>query len=317
MTEKIILSDAIDICVCTFRRPALAETLRSLAALKLPAGYKVGIIIADNDDQPSARDLVIRMMDELQMPVHYIHAPARNISLARNACLDASRARFIAFIDDDETATEEWLVRLVKSAEGSRADVVLGPVRAGYSEDAPEWMRRGDFHSTFPVLVGGEIRTGYTCNVLMRMDAKAILGRRFNLDRGQTGGEDTAFFDEVYREGGRIVYAPDAWTDEIVPADRASFSWLLRRRYRVGQTHGRLVAGRKSGIRFAAELAFVGAKIAYCAAGAALTAPWSTSRNRNILRGVMHAGVLSGLLGGNELRQYGIQAAGEGHGHAT
>jgi len=41
------------------------------------------------------------------------------------------------------------------------------------------------------------------------------------------------------------------------------------------------------------------------------------SRNRNILRGAMHAGALSGLLGGNELRQYGIQTAGEGHGHAT
>jgi len=316
MTDTII-SNAIDICVCTFRRPALAQTLRSLAGLKLPESYKVRIIIADNDDGPTARDLVIGMMDELRLPVHYLHAPARNISLARNACLDASYARFVAFIDDDETATEEWLLRLVKAAEGSRADVVLGPVRAGYGVDAPEWMRRGDFHSTFPVCAGGEIRTGYTCNVLMRMDAKAIRGRRFRLDRGQTGGEDTAFFDEVYRAGGRIVYAPDAWTDEIVPKDRATFGWLLRRRYRVGQTHGRLLADHKSGLGFAAALALVAAKIAYCAGCTLLTAPWTMSRNRNILRGAMHAGALSGLLGGNELRQYGIQTAGEGHGHAT
>src|SRR5690606_22133994 len=145
MMESTVLPRTIDICICTFRRPELAATLRSLAVLEPPQAYKVGVIIADNDDEPSARDLVIAMMDELQIPVHYIHAPARNISLARNACLDASRARFVAFIDDDETATKEWLVRLVKAAEGSRADVVLGPVRAGYGEDAPVWMRHGDF----------------------------------------------------------------------------------------------------------------------------------------------------------------------------
>src|SRR5690606_33419483 len=123
-------------------------------------GYRVGIIVADNDEVPSARDLVLRLARELDLPVRYIHCPARNISIARNACLDASRARFVAFIDDDETALEDWLVRLVKAAESSRADAVLGPVRAGYGAEAPRWMRRGDFHSTFPVWVGGEIRTG-------------------------------------------------------------------------------------------------------------------------------------------------------------
>ncbi|WEX08165.1 glycosyltransferase family 2 protein [Chelativorans sp. AA-79] len=316
MSGETVAKDGIDICVCTFRRPALAETLRSLAALKQPDGYRVGIIVADNDEEPSARELVTRLVQELDLPLRYVHCPARNISIARNACLDASRARFIAFIDDDETATPDWLVRLVKAAEGSRADVVLGPVRAGYGENAPEWMRRGDFHSTFPVWVGGEIRTGYTCNVLMRMDAKAIRGRRFSLDRGQSGGEDTAFFDEVHQAGGRLVYAPDAWTEEVVPSDRATFAWLLRRRYRVGQTHGRLIAGRKTGVAYLVELVLVCAKIAYCFAMAGLTAPWPTSRNRNILRGVMHGGVLSGLMGASEIRQYGAPAE-EGRGHAT
>ena len=312
-----IAADAIDICVCTFRRPALAETLRSLAALQHPEGYRVGIIVADNDDEPSATALVTQLVQELDLPLRYIHCPARNISIARNACLDASRARFIAFIDDDETATEEWLVRLVKAAETSRADVVLGPVRAGYDPSAPEWMRRGDFHSTFPVWVGGEIRTGYTCNVLMRMDAGTISGRRFSLDRGQTGGEDTAFFDEVHRDGGKIVYAPDAWTEEPVPSERATFGWLLRRRFRSGQTHGRLLAGKKSGFSLAAELLLVLGKVAYCGVGTVLTAFWATSRNRNLLRGAMHVGVLSGLIGMSELRQYGVSSARKGQEHAT
>ena len=96
---------SIDIGVCTFRRAELADTLRSLAAMDMPSGFDVSVIIADNDDTPSARDLVTALSRELTLPIHYRHAPARNISIARNACLDASTADFVAFIDDDETAS--------------------------------------------------------------------------------------------------------------------------------------------------------------------------------------------------------------------
>ncbi|TIX15341.1 MAG: glycosyltransferase, partial [Mesorhizobium sp.] len=80
---------SIDICVCTFRRPELADTLRSIAAMDRPAGFEIGVVVADNDDQPSAQALVKALAQELKLPIRYRHAPARNISIARNACLDA------------------------------------------------------------------------------------------------------------------------------------------------------------------------------------------------------------------------------------
>ncbi|TIQ40271.1 MAG: glycosyltransferase family 2 protein, partial [Mesorhizobium sp.] len=89
----------------------------------------------------------------------------------------------------------------------------LGPVRATYRQDAPDWMRKGDFHSTLPVWVRGEIRTGYTCNVLLRMTEESLRNRRFSLARGQTGGEDTEFFDHMVKAGGRIAFAPRAFVD--------------------------------------------------------------------------------------------------------
>jgi succinoglycan biosynthesis protein ExoM len=295
----------IDICVCTFRRRELADTLRSLAAMDMPQGYRIGIVVADNDEVPSAEALVADMARELPLPVRYVHCPARNISLARNACLDASAADFVAFIDDDEKATGSWLKRLVETAQATSADVVLGPVRARYGEEAPGWMQVGDFHSTYPVFVQGEIRTGYTCNALLSMGAPSIAGRRFSLERGQSGGEDTEFFDQVHGAGGRIAYAPEAWVEEPVPASRASFAWLSKRRFRVGQTHGRLLASKRSGVGRAGELARASAKAGYCFAEAGLTALQPVSRNRSLLRGVMHLGVLSGLVGARELQLYG------------
>ena len=303
---------SIDIGVCTFRRPELADTLRSLDAMEMPAGFDIRIVVADNDDTPTARDLVAALSRELTVPIHYQHAPARNISIARNACLDASIADFVAFIDDDETVTAPWLAELVAMAQQSGAAAVLGPVRARYRPDAPDWMRRGDFHSTLPVWVRGEIRTGYTCNVLLRMGSDSLRGRRFSLARGQTGGEDTEFFDQMHKAGGRIVFSPEAWVDEVVPRSRAAFDWLGRRRFRVGQTHGHLLGSSASGIGLAKQVGLASAKAIYCFASALPVVVSPVRRNRSVLRGIMHVGVVSGLVGIREIRLYGQPSPQEG-----
>lgn len=303
---------SIDICVCTFRRPELADTLRSLAAMDMPSGFDISIIVADNDDAPTAEPLVTRLMEELKLPIRYRHAPARNISIARNACLDSSTSDFAAFIDDDETASSRWLAELVVVAEASGATAVLGPVRAVYAADAPDWMRKGDFHSTLPVWVRGEIRTGYTCNVLLSMSADSLRGRRFSLARGQTGGEDTEFFDQMVKAGGRIAFSPEAWVDEVVPRARAAFDWLRRRRFRFGQTHGHLLGHNAGGVRRAKEIGLASAKAVYCFASAIPVAINPVRRNRSVLRGIMHVGVVSGLVGVREIHQYGLPSPQEG-----
>lgn len=303
---------SIDIGVCTFRRPELADTLRSLDGMQMPAGFDISIIVADNDDTPTARDLVTALSRELTVPVRYQHCPARNISIARNACLDASTADFVAFIDDDETATARWLAELVATAQASGAAAVLGPVRARYRADAPDWMQRGDFHSTLPVWVRGEIQTGYTCNVLLRMGSDSLRGRRFSLARGQTGGEDTEFFDQMHKAGGRIAFSPDAWVDEVVPRSRAAFDWLGRRRFRVGQTHGHLLGRNARGIALVKQVGLASAKAIYCFASALPVVVSPVRRNRSVLRGIMHIGVVSGLVGIREIRLYGQPSPQEG-----
>ncbi|UCI07712.1 glycosyltransferase [Mesorhizobium sp. B1-1-8] len=297
---------SIDICICTFRRPELADTLRSIAALETPEGFEIGIVVADNDDEPTAHSQVKALAQELKLPVRYRHAPARNISIARNACLDASVSDFVAFIDDDETASPAWLVELAATADETGAPAVLGPVRARYRADAPDWMRKGDFHSTLPVWVGGEIRAGYTCNVLLNMADASLRNRRFSLARGQTGGEDTEFFDNMVKAGGRIAFAPDAFVEEVVPRARAAFDWLRRRRFRFGQTHGHLIGRDAGGVRRAGQIGLASAKAAYCFGMAVLTAISPVRRNRSVLRGIMHVGVVSGLVGVREIRQYGL-----------
>ncbi|MGG7518409.1 glycosyltransferase [Allorhizobium undicola] len=299
----------IDIGICTFRRPALEATLLSLTGVDAPEGVSLRIIVADNDETPTAAALVDRLRPRLACGLRYVHCPAGNISIARNAVLDASDADYLAFIDDDEIATQTWLSELFAVARKTDADAVLGPVRATYGDAAPGWMQQGDFHSTFPVFVRGEIITGYTCNVLLDLKSSRLIGRRFNLALGKTGGEDTEFFTHIHRQGGMIAYAENAWLEEPVTPQRASFAWLAKRRYRMGQTHGRLLAeGRGMAGRFGAFFLAL-AKAGVCFAGAAAGAFAPIRRNRFVLRGLLHVGAMSGLLGFREIDQYGTLGA--------
>lgn len=304
---------AVDIGVCTFRRPHLEQTLRSLGELEVPAGVSMRVIVADNDATPSARALVKRLASGLPFEIAYVHCPASNISLARNACLDNAKGEWLAFIDDDSTASSIWLAELLKTAEASGADVVLGPVRAVYTDAAPAWMKAGDFHSTRPVIVDGEIRTGYSGNALLRRSSPYLTGRRFNLALGRTGGEDTEFFALMRKAGGSIAYAPLAVADEPVPAERASFAWLAKRRFRSGQTHGRLLAQSSSVV---ANAGIAAVKAAWCFGAAFATVAVASQRNRHALRGALHLGAVSGLLGLREISLYGDKAV-ERQSHAA
>jgi succinoglycan biosynthesis protein ExoM len=295
----------VDIGICTYRRSELDDTLRSVAGLKVPAGVAVKVIVADNDTTPSARERVNQLRAEIPFEILYVHCPESNISIARNACLDNGSGDFLAYLDDDATCSAEWLSELLGVAEETGADAVLGPVRAYYTDGVPAWIKRGDFHSTRPVWVRGEIRTGYTGNVLLRRASSSVWGRRFNSALGRTGGEDTEYFSQLYEAGGHIAFAPEAWAFEPVPENRARFSWLAKRRFRVGQTHGRLVIDKSSGIATIGHIFLATGKATYCFGFAALTMFSPGHRNRYLLRGIMHAGVVSGLAGIREIQLYG------------
>lgn len=308
----------VTICVCTHRRAHLARTLASLDASVrhamegggegAGANLRAEVVVVDNDAAASAAPLVEAF--ETELAVRYAHVPGSNISLARNACLDLASHALVAFVDDDERVAPHWLAHLLARRAETGADVVLGPVHARYPAGAPRWMRETEPHTARPVFVAGEIRTGYTCNVLFDTAAPALHGRRFDLARGRTGGEDTAFFSAAWEGGATFAFAPDAWVEEDVTPERMSFAWLARRRFRSGQTHAGLVARRMSGsVGRMAAAGQAGAKLAYCALAAA-AAPRTARRNAALLRGALHAGAVASLMGRRDLTLYDAQPRG-------
>ncbi len=310
--------DQVLIGICTFRRPELARTLASLAGLD-PCGLRVAIAIADNDATPSAKDRVDAIAATHPLPITYLHAPEANISIARNALLDHARAtgaRLLVYLDDDETVEPAWLAHLVAvwtagQQATARSGAVLGPVRAHYRPGAPGWMDRARAHDTLPVRgKDGAITSGYTCNTLIDLADPAARGLRFDPARGRSGGEDSAFFADLLRAGGRIAFAADAIAHETVPDARARLGWLLRRRYRMGQTHASLIARDRSRAGRMGAAGMAAAKALACGGLAVLGAARPAWRNRQIMRAALHVGAAAHLGGARQIEIYGTAARG-------
>ena len=296
---------AVDVCICTYRRPAIVETLRSLSCQENCAGIGVRVIVADNAIASSAQALIEATARELGLDLAYVHAPANNISVARNACLDHANAEWLAFIDDDETASPAWLSGLIGEAQRGTWDAVLGPVQAVYSQSAPAWMRSGDFHSTRPVFVRGRIETGYTGNVLIRRAVIEREGLRFRRELGRSGGEDEDFFNRLRDAGGRIGFARTALAHETIPVGRTTLRWLIRRSFRAGQTYGaRLRARSPTAFARMRALAIAAAKVSACAFAALIHLPLAARRNRYLTRAALHCGVVARLAGMKEVNLY-------------
>lgn len=248
--------NTIDICIATFRRPAMLAMLLDALAHQQRRGATLRIIIIDNDLAGTARATAEEFAADSRLPVLYQIEPRQNIALARNRALKLCEADGIIFIDDDETPCPGWLAALLDCAERTGADVVFGPVDSILPADAPAWA-----HAVFRKpsrATGAAMPYGGAGNVLLRRSVLALHEQQhwFDPSFGLTGGEDTDWFYRLHLAGKRLVWCNEAAASEPVPEARLQLGWARRRAFRGGQTYYRVVVRRYT--RGAGALWFAG-----------------------------------------------------------
>jgi len=277
------------------------QALESLTRQIAPDGVELSIIVADNDTTDSAKDVVGSVANTSSIPIAYIHAPKQNISVARNACLDATSADWIVFTDDDEIAPNDWVKNLWVRATETSADAVFGPVKAIYPNDAPNWIVQLDLHSSLVAPKPGILKTGHTGNTMLRWKGQNWIGQRFDLDRGLSGGEDTDFFFRLGRLGANFDFAEKAVVVEDVHPDRMNMKWLKRRRFRMGQSYVSSVTNRREKTALALMAIL---KLMFCFLRSALHILNPVKWRFWFLRGVLHCGVVAACLSVRDLKLY-------------
>ncbi|KAF0184944.1 MAG: glycosyl transferase [Hyphomonadaceae bacterium] len=228
----------ISVIILTFHRAQGAlNSVRSV--LNQKNAPKFEIILMDNDRNASAKlsaDILAAEAEAKQIDFTYAIEPEAGVANARNSAVKLAKGTFIAFLDDDEVAFENWLEMLVAAQKETEAEVVFGPIEArleqGYQEP------HDFFKLFFSRLVSGPTRIiekPYGCgNCLLSVAATQELKPPFNPMTNDTGGEDDLLWAYIASKGGKFGWAENAWVYEDVPSNRANWRYLTLRGFAYG-----------------------------------------------------------------------------------
>jgi glycosyltransferase involved in cell wall biosynthesis len=242
----------IAVCIATYQRPAqLRELLESLAAQALPGDAPaVRVVVVDNDEAESARGVTDAA--HMPWPITYAVEPRKGLSTVRNRLIElAGDADFVVFVDDDEIAPTQWLATLLRVERETNAAVVTGPVKPRFPAGAPNWMLRGSFHGNErrDRAPGARLPAAASNNTLVRGEVFGAMALRFDERFNRSGGEDSLLFRQVVARGGEIVWATDAFVEEVVLPDRVGVRWVLGRAFREGNIVARCEKEMRPGAR--------------------------------------------------------------------
>jgi len=298
------VQDRISVCICTFRRPALLDRL--LCALErqiAEEAFTFDVVVVDNDAERTAESTVGAARQRGIIDVRYDCEPEQNISLTRNRGVRNATGTLIAFIDDDEAPVPGWLAALYGTLNTYSADGVLGPVIAEFAPGTPEWIQRGPFFQRRRLATGTAIsaKDARTGNLLLHRSIFADGEPWFDPAFGRTGGEDSDFFWRQSRTGRRFVWCDEAAAYEVVPPERCTASYHVKRYLRSGTLDGeRMRAGR-----LASQGAIVRNALIFC--GCAAIAPFTLVLRKHISTRVFQklaycSGILTAYYGLSLLR---------------
>jgi len=260
------------VLITTYRRPdGLRRLLQSLALLNhadpraaapaepRPLHLDVSLLIVDNGpaDEHSAVAAIVdhARCEHPNLSIRLVHEPGPGISFARNRALTEGLAHlehisardharppapaFLAFVDDDERASPDWLLHLVRTALRFDADAVAGPVAPHFHTQAPPWLADSDLFARTDRPTGQPLPWAFTGNVLIRTaalrDFLANQPTAFDERLALVGSEDRHFFQRWTRAGRSLVWCQEALVEEDLPAERASVAWLAARKRRVAR----------------------------------------------------------------------------------
>lgn len=233
----------VSVVVAAFNRArSLQRVVHSLLAQATSVPFE--IIIADNgstDDTPA----VARAFATAGHPVRYVREDRCGVSYARNAGSAAATASILAFTDDDQHVSPNWVSTIVDVLDAHpEVDAIGGRVVAHWDHPRPDWLTdrllgpislfdRGDQplrlnRRQWMCLPGG--------NLAIRRDTFAAIG---GFSHAYMRSQDRELTVRLLLTGRTAMYVP-----EMVVYHHLDAARLTKKRFREWNTcEGRMRAG--------------------------------------------------------------------------
>ena len=206
----------ISIVVCTHNRAdLLADCVDSLLKQTIEKN-RFEIIIVDNNSTDNTEKIAKKLINSSD--IKYLQEKTIGYSAPRNCGWKTASGNIVAYIDDDEIATSDWLENIEKAFQiGEKPDIVGGICMLKYDVNPPDWFiesmggtninrQKGILNQRKDCYLGcGNI--AFKKEVLEKLNG---FSNDFNMKNGfLMTGEDTDICLRAKNAGFQLFYDPD------------------------------------------------------------------------------------------------------------
>lgn len=218
----------------------LSRLINSYLKLNIPDNVTISLEVVENDTASHSKKLVESIASDTLHPVLYHYEPLLGIPFARNRCIDIAlnkNADFLAFVDDDEWFTKNWLTEIWSYSQTQPTGTVIqGNVLSQLPDNTPSYFY--PFFQRKEVATGSPLHMCKTNNVLVPISVFKEHKLSFDESKPFAGGTDSKLFRLAHSRGVHLVYCAEAIVNEEVPIERLNYRWLSKRYFRIGLTMG-------------------------------------------------------------------------------
>ncbi len=219
----------------------LARAVRGIERQTIPVA-EIFVVV------DGSADLAALAEERFAQRVKVIGRPhSGGVSAARNTGTRAAASEYVAFLDDDAEPAPDWLERLLEAVAETRALGASGRVDPEWCGRPPRWLA-SDLWWALGCTYRGlpetrtTVRNFYGGCALVRRDVfERVGGYRDDLGRharGAGGGEEAEFCLRAAAQlsDARFVFEPRAVVRHLVPVERTTVGYMLRRSFAEGQS---------------------------------------------------------------------------------
>lgn len=264
MTEMALLPDpVVSVVICTHNRlNLLTGCLESMLRQQAdPSCFEV--LVINNSSTDGTVDF-LSSFSSASVQFRWVTEPKMGLSYARNRGWQEARGTYVAYIDDDAEATDDWISAIL-SFVARFPDIVAfgGPYSAFSTVPVPAWFPPEygtmDLGSEERPLVAN-LESVIGLNMAFRKDALQACGG-FHPDLGMKGnkvsyGEEIHVQSLLRNRGYDIYYLPAMSVRHYLPAYKMSFLWLMKSVFAVGTSWSLTVSYQRSFTAHCAGIAY-------------------------------------------------------------
>ncbi len=240
--------------ICTHNRADYLErALESLANQSLPP-EQFEVLVVDNASTDQTAAVCAKWLKRFAN-FHHVREDRLGLSWARNAGAAASRAPYVAYLDDDARADRDWLKHLLEAFEQSDSPpaCIGGRVWLDWEKAAPSWLPER-YYSLYTFVDHGaedrplaEAEYLVGANIAFRRDVLLATGG-FDTNLGRKGsmllsGEESAIVNTLRQRSLPVHYCGRAVVYHAVPPSRRKRRWLWSRMFWDGASQPLLDSG--------------------------------------------------------------------------